>query len=86
MSKQLPPLPQANNMPPLNYYANETAHGAWLQNVLPLDALAFTYQQWCADRGYPQLSMDEQDVNSMPRKDALILHSFQRLWEELSNE
>lgn len=83
MSKQLPPLPQANNMPPLNYYANETAHGAWLQNVLPLDALAFTYQQWCRDKGYPQLSMDEQDVNSMTREDLITLQSFQRLWEEL---
>lgn len=83
MSKQLPPLPQANNQAPLSYYAEEVSTMAWLQNVLPLDALAFTYQQWCRAEGYPQLSMDEQDVNAMPRKDALILQNFKRLWEEL---
>lgn len=83
MSKQLPPLPQENNMPPLSYFAEEVSTMAWLQTVLPLDALAFTYQQWCRAEGYPQLSMDEQDVNAMPRKDALILQNFQRLWEEL---
>jgi len=83
MSKQLPPLPQANNQAPLSFYAEETAHGAWLQNVLPLDALAFTYEQWCRDNGYPLLSMNEQDVNAMTREDLIILASFQRLWEEL---
>ena len=83
MSKQLPPLPQANNQAPLSFYAEETAHGAWLQNVLPLDALAFTYQQWCRAEGYPQLSMDEQDISAMPREDLVILQNFQRLWQEL---
>jgi len=83
MAKQLPPLPQANNQAPLSFYANETAHGAWLQNVLPLDALAFTYEQWCREKGYPLLSMNEQDVNAMTREDLITLASFQRLWEEL---
>lgn len=83
MSKQLPPLPQENNMPPLSYFAEEVSTMAWLQTVLPLDALAFTYQQWCRDKGYPQVSMDEQDANSMTREDLITLQSFQRLWEEL---
>jgi hypothetical protein len=71
---------------PLNYYAEEVATYQWLQQIPPIDALAFTYKQWCRAEGYPEISMFGQDVSIMPRKDALILQHFQKLWEELSNE
>lgn len=54
---------------------------------LPFDslhALAYCYNVWCAENGYPCLSMDEQDINAMPPDHSKTLTHFVFLWESLA--